>query len=666
MSTKTTFKRIALVAVATLSFGSLSVVSASASSETAAGVISAINLKAATANTNVIDSNIDIYFGASKTATVITAGHFSTFAAAVTAYPAGGYVGVTGVNNSGTLTFTSTLDADTSTGATVKITHETSNSSAAAETLKATGTDGLGMFRFAPTKAGVYTVTVWNDVADAGAIDLLETRQTIDITVVAASGYSGALSTMNSVSGAGGIAGTSTTNLVALSAVKTLATATRASITISLFDAKGAAMTTGNTLTASIAGAGGFSTALAITADTPGAANCDVATNPRVKTGTADAVNTLSICSDGTAGVGTVTITVTNAAGVSAVLGTKTIIFYGSVVKLVATANYTILKAAGGATGAQEAGTGKYNALSTRALKTDIPAVIVKATDSSGNPVGGLTILGLSSDVTNVNSFTAQNPAAGVAGCAEDDVTADFSSGGVGFYNCALTSTGFATSGKTATMTFRILDPSDVLGVAYLTSVVNLTIGGSVATETLSLDKTSYEAGEGMVITRTAKDSAGNPVADGTASPAVTFNKAVGGTSPAAGAYVGGVSATSATAPSVFAPVSTGAFLARMTSGNAAASVVTATATIAGDTATSDIAQAAADAAAEATDAANAATDAANAAAEAADAATAAAQDAADAVAALSTQVAELIGDLRKQITSLTNLVIKIQKKVKA
>jgi hypothetical protein len=82
--------------------------------------------------------------------------------------------------------------------------------------------------------------------------------------------------------------------------------------------------------------------------------------------------------------------------------------------------------------------------------------------------------------------------------------------------------------------------------------------------------------------------------------------------------------------------------------------------------AATDVAQGAADAAAEATDAANAATDAANAAAEAADAATAAAQDAADAVAALSAQVASLISGLKSQLTALTNLVIKIQKKVKA
>ena len=100
-----------------------------------------------------------------------------------------------------------------------------------------------------------------------------------------------------------------------------------------------------------------------------------------------------------------------------------------------------------------------------------------------------------------------------------------------------------------------------------------------------------------------------------------------------------------------------------------AAGVSSASATVtfgAGEDAAAANAQAATDAAAEATDAANAATDAANAAAEAADAATAAAQDAADAVAALSAQVASLISGLKAQLTALTNLVIKIQKKVKA
>jgi len=94
----------------------------------------------------------------------------------------------------------------------------------------------------------------------------------------------------------------------------------------------------------------------------------------------------------------------------------------------------------------------------------------------------------------------------------------------------------------------------------------------------------------------------------------------------------------------------------------AVAGVGSASVEVTGSSQTSD----AIDAANEATDAANAATDAANAAAEAADAATAAAQDAQAAVAALATQVASLIAGIKAQITSLTNLVIKIQKKVKA
>jgi hypothetical protein len=84
-------------------------------------------------------------------------------------------------------------------------------------------------------------------------------------------------------------------------------------------------------------------------------------------------------------------------------------------------------------------------------------------------------------------------------------------------------------------------------------------------------------------------------------------------------------------------------------------------------------AEAAADAAAEAIDAANAATDAANLAAEAADAATVAAEearDAADAATAaveeLATQVATLMAALKAQITTLANTVAKIAKKVKA
>ncbi|ASY25886.1 beta strand repeat-containing protein [Candidatus Planktophila versatilis] len=69
------------------------------------------------------------------------------------------------------------------------------------------------------------------------------------------------------------------------------------------------------------------------------------------------------------------------------------------------------------------------------------------------------------------------------------------------------------------------------------------------------------------------------------------------------------------------------------------------------------------DAANEATDAANAATDAALAAADAADAATAAAEDASAAVATLAKSVNTALANLKKQITALTALVNKLLKK---
>jgi hypothetical protein len=272
--------------------------------------------------------------------------------------------------------------------------------------------------------------------------------------------------------------------------------------------------------------------------------------------------------------------------GATTTLGSKSVIFYGSVAKIVATANYTVLKAAGGATGTSVAtsATGDWLDLNNRINATDIPAVVVKATDSSGNVVGGLTILGLSSDTTVANSWTVAGGDA-TNGCLEDVLSAAnvYSSGGTGFYNCGLSTPTSAASGKTAKITFRILDPSDPLGVAYLTSVVDVTIGGTTpGTETITFDKTSYAPGEAMTITRTCKDTSGNPCADGTAAPAVTFSKAVGGTAPAASTYTAGKkSSTSSTGVvTVFAPAIGGAFSANATSGNAAGSAVTASATV--------------------------------------------------------------------------------------
>jgi hypothetical protein len=243
--------------------------------------------------------------------------------------------------------------------------------------------------------------------------------------------------------------------------------------------------------------------------------------------------------------------------------------------------------------------------------------------------------------------------------------------------------------------------------------VVTATAGGKTATDTVHFaQQTATEARtiaatvDGSVVTATVKDRFGNPVPGvtvwGTKTGIGYFGSGAGTTSSTtdeAGQvqfFINGASADttvkvalgSATGTDLYYGQS-GSLLGYVTQGDGGTSTIV-TATTVGTTTTAETgvgaafapaginsatvtvagsvseASTAADAAAEATDAANAATDAANAAAEAADAATAAAQDAADAVAALSTQVSEMVDALKKQITALTNLVIKIQKKVKA
>jgi hypothetical protein len=356
----------------------------------------------------------------------------------------------------------------------------------------------------------------------------------------------------------------------------------------------------------------------------------------------------ISVWSDGTSGTATITIS-----SGTVVLATKTVIFYGTVATLTATQNLKVARAS--AAGAE---LGTSSASATWLTADTTPAVYIVAMDASGSIVPGLTITALSN-----------SPAVIISGAVtQDDATG--AGDGPGYYNASVTSAPGGTSGASGTVVFRTLLST---GAYVSTDAITFTLGGTVATATLTLDKASYQAGEAMVVTRTAKDSAGNPVYDGIASPAVVFSKAIGGTAPAAGEYRSGVSASSASRPTVFAPSTGGAFEARATFSFAGVSTqVTASASVADDASTA-AANAASDAASEAIDAANAATDAANLAAEAADAATVAAEearDAADAATAaveeLATQVATLMAALKAQITTLANTVAKIAKKVKA
>ena len=336
-----------------------------------------------------------------------------------------------------------------------------------------------------------------------------------------------------------------------------MATATRASVTISLKDAKNVAMASGNTLTATMSGVGGLSSALAITANTPGATDCSATTVARSITGAADAVNNISLCSDGNAGKGTVTISVTNAAGTTVVLATKDITFYGSAATLSVSAQpMKVLTAGGGVSGVITGITG--TALATQ------PAFVVKVADSGGNPVSGLTasLSGSSADTTQVSAVGNNE------GTTANDATAIY--GGKGFYVFNATTPSSAKSSATPTVvTISMTDPAD--STKKLTTTVSFTVGGTASTVVATVDKTVYVAGDKATLTLTAKDASGNPVADGAAnllgSTGLTASKGVQGSLPTAASVE---TKSGVKTYTFFAPVSGGAFSISGTIGTAA------------------------------------------------------------------------------------------------
>jgi hypothetical protein len=235
------------------------------------------------------------------------------------------------------------------------------------------------------------------------------------------------------------------------------------------------------------------------------------------------------------------------------------------------------------------------------------------------------------------------------------------------------------TASAPGTAKFKVIDAATVATATTSSAEFSVTVtASSAASVAIAFDKASYQPFEKALITVTPLDAAGKAIQQTTinsifASGGISTNIGFSGASDTITAVDISTSATTSSSSNtvagartyvVYMPASgdvtisatggTGLPLAGQVKVSATASVVNSSV------------DAATDAANEATDAANAATDAALAAADAADAATAAAQDASDAVAALSATVAKLVASLKAQITSLTNLVIKIQKKVKA
>ena len=270
----------------------------------------------------------------------------------------------------------------------------------------------------------------------------------------------------------------------------------------------------------------------------------------------------------------------------------------------------------------------------------------------------------MSVTVTGADSLLTSTGAASVWASSSDATIATV--------NSTQASTVVVTGVKSGTATITVRNAAAAAD-ATITKTVAIKVGAVTAkTVTFSFDNMTPQPGEKVTMTVEALDASGNAVGDGSrnlfSATGVTTGLSVQGSTLPAGAavtLVGGKATYS-----FYAPTGTGSLVVSATQGAALDNVIadaTKAATISGTlTVINPSADAATDAANEALDAANAATDAALAAAEAADAATTAAQEASDAVAALSESVTKLIGDLQAQIKSLAAVVAKIAKKVKA
>ena len=545
MSSKTTFKRLALVAVAALGLGVLSVAPSSA------------------ANT-VLTFGTGDAAGADNASGYAVAGAFNYATVNVTS-PAGDYV----------FTTDSTFVGQGSATTGVLSTDAKSLSMTAAST-------GV---RVATPAVGTVTVKYWvrtNGILAATAAESV-------VIPVNASAQSGTFAAANStviVNSGETVTATADATIAAV-ATSNVETAV-ATIAVSLKDTLKAAYNDTVTATVIAGGANVRTYTDSTTVTTDGVAG--IVSSAVLSAGGKAYV---SVFANSTAGPATIQLSLSN----GTVVAQKIVTFSSTTVStLTATVAYGYVSSTGTA-----------------------GAITVVAKDAAGNVINGASISATSGDTTKIASPSSVTTASGKAS-----------------FTVAAAS---ATAAGAASITFKS-------GTASTTA--SITAAGVKATKlAVTADAASAAAGDKVTFTMTVADANG-PLADGDyvgvfVSAPVTSNGATGAFASDTVTVKNGV-ATSA----IYLPFVAGNYTSTWTlKGTAGTATTNLDAALTGTTAaiTVTVANPSADAA---TDAANEAT------------------DAADAVAALSATVSKLVASLKAQITTLTNLVIKIQKKVKA
>jgi hypothetical protein len=485
------------------------------------------------------------------------------------------------------------------------------------------------------TLVGDYKVRVVASIG-AGTGTAVSTAQDVTITVtknpVTDTVATSATVVMGGLATADSITSTTDEAITLPKALLTTGTAPQAVFKVTLKNAN-ASTTTGESYTAYIQSGPGTLIAAgnAIGTTITGVTNTKNGTGRllQVKAGTG-----FGIYADGSSG--TSVIQVLSAAG--AVLATKSVTFYGAVATIVATAAKPVI-----------------------GQRLESAVVSFRAYDSAGVEVkAGVTAYLVSAATGTIsNSYTA-------CGTTYSTTT---------YWTCSATGVAAGTTNLTVTT-----NSASTVTTGKTSNAVSVRVGGTttqLSDVIVAFDKATYAPGELAKITITPVDAAGLVLADDTytvfsvaGKADYAFGAGSDSFSSLLAAHNGGVDGKGTSAGvatlSEYMPLSEGTVTVSYTT----AAGVGSTAGKIARTITAVVSSASGSAAIEAANAAqasaDAATDAANAAAESADAATAAAQDAAQAVADLATQVADLIASLKAQLTALTALVVKIQKKVKA
>ena len=384
------------------------------------------------------------------------------------------------------------------------------------------------------TVAGTQTLTI----QPIGANGIPGTAITATITWGAAPANSAQYSLVKLLAGAASTNVDSSTADTTSTTVSSAAGTQRFTIQVEIMDQNNA-VRTGQTLGASIAGPGLIGIADSRSATTAtGRSLTQLLTNE---------YGSVSVWGDGSAGTSVVTITATTSTGVTTTLGTKTVKFAGSPAKAAVTQALYVAKAG------TQLGVSPTTTSGAATSVATTPAFYAEVTDTNGVAVvAGSTVKMTSSDATVIT----------VGACAESTASSL-----PGTFECSVSGASGAASGKTATVTFSVLNSTTGL-YDIVASPLTFTIGGAISKVVVTTDKTSYTAGEGVNLTATATDSSGNKAYDGqawqlSAATKAASNKSMGGALPAETAEIvnGKKSTTSSTGTaSLFAPSTPGSF----------------------------------------------------------------------------------------------------------